>query len=348
MRSLRTIALVGCHAEGEVGDVIIGGVRDVPGKTMYEKLEAYRETQDSLRPMLMNEPRGRPSLNTNILMPPCSPKADMGLLIMANDEYAYMSGSNLICASTVILETGMVPMQEPETELTWDTAAGLISVTACCAAGKCQSVTFTNVAAFVAALDLTVSVPGLGDIAVDIAWGGMWYAFVDAASLGLALENKQCPKLVDAGMRIKRAVRQKFSPVHPDNPDMTDVAAVSITEPLQAVAGERIAKHSVIISPGRCDRSPCGTGTSARMAILHARGQLKVGETFRHRSIIDTEFVCSIKETTTVGEYDAIIPTISGRGWITSYKQVVLDPTDPYPEGFRVGDIWPMSNEGGE
>lgn len=343
MRSLRTLSVVGCHAEGEVGDVIIGGVLDVPGKTMHEKLVYFQNEKDDIRQLLLNEPRGRASMNTNLILPPCNPKADAGFLIMESEEYAPMSGSNTICTATVLLETGMIPMKEPVTTCFLDTAAGLVGVTAQCEGGKCKSVAFDNVPAFVAALDLDVKVPGLGTIKVDVAWGGMWYALVDASALGLKVENSFGPSLVELGERTKRAVQATFTPVHPENPSIAGVTNIVITEPLEDCEDGKVAVNTAVVSPGRFDRSPCGTGTSARMAVLHARGQLKVGETFRHRSIIGTEFVNHIRGTTTVGDYDAILPTVQGRAWITSYKQVVLDPTDPYPTGFRVGDQWHMS-----
>ncbi|KAK5987059.1 4-hydroxyproline 2-epimerase 1 [Cladobotryum mycophilum] len=315
MRSLRTVSVVGCHAEGEVGDVIVGGVLDVPGKTMYDKLTHFLTKDDGLRQLLLHEPRGRSSMNTNLVLPPCHPEADAGFLIMESDEYAPMSGSNTICTTTVLLETGMIPMKEPVTELKLDTAAGLVAVTAKCEGGKCKSVSFDNIPAFAAAIDLPIQVPGLGT-------------------------NSNGPKLIEVGERIKRAVQAQFTPVHPDNPAIRGVTILSLMDPVEDGPDGKTARNTVVVSPGRFDRSPCGGGTCARMAVMHAKGLLKVGETFRHRSIIGTEFVAHIRGTAKVGEYDAILPTVEGRGWITSYKQIVLDPTDPFPTGFRVGDQW--------
>ncbi|KAK2589754.1 hypothetical protein QQS21_012566 [Conoideocrella luteorostrata] len=348
LRHLPTISVVGCHAEGEVGDVIIGGVEDVDGDTMFEKLENFQKQNDHIRHLLLNEPRGRASLNLNVILPPCNPVADIGVLMMGNETYAFMSGSNAMCVTTVLLETGKVPMLEPETKLTLDTAAGPVTVTAQCEAGKCKSVALDNIPAFVAKLDMPVDVPGVGTVSVDVAWGGMWYGVVAAESLGLKVSSNHCPKLIKIGDRVTKAIQNQFRPVHPENPDMAGVCTVSITEPVSYESGCLTGKHTVIIPPSRCDRSPCGTGTSARMAILYARGLLKVGETFKHRSVIDTEFIGRIQRTTKVGEYDAIVPNISGRAWITSYKQIVLDPADPYPEGFRVGDQWPTEEHDGE
>lgn len=340
MRFTRSLAVVGCHAEGEVGDVITGGVLDVPGKTMYEKLQHFQKHKDEIRQLLLNEPRGRSSMNTNLLLPPCDPEADAGFLVMESEEYAPMSGSNTICTATVLLETGMLPMVEPVTNLKLDTAAGLVGVRAECEGAKCKSVSFDNVPAFVDRLDLEVQVPGLGSVLVDVAWGGMWYVLVDAASLRLKVDNAHGPKLVEIGERVKRAVQAQYIPVHPENANIKGVTILAITEPLEDGQNCKIAKNTVVVSPGRFDRSPCGTGTCARMAALYARGLLKEGEIFRHRSIIDTEFVCHIRGTTKIGGMDAVLPTVKGRAWITSFKQVVLDPTDPFPTGFRVGDQW--------
>jgi len=344
MRSVQTLSIVGCHAEGEVGDVIIGGVLDAPGcKTMYEKLVYFLTKKDHIRQLLLNEPRGRSSMNTNLVLPPCDDRAAAGFLIMESEEYAPMSGSNTICTATVLLETGMIAMQEPVTTFNLDTAAGLVGITAECEAGKCKSVAFDNVPAFVFALDKTIQVPGLGPVSVDIAWGGMMYVLVDAASCGLQITNSQGPRLVEIGERIKRAVQAQYTPVHPENPQIRGVSILEWTHPVEDGVDGKVSVNTVVASPGRFDRSPCGTGTCARLAVLHARGHLKVGETFRHRSIIGTEFVNHIRGTTKVGEYDAVLPTVKGRAWITSYKQVVLDPSDPFPQGFRVGDQWHVS-----
>ncbi|CAI7652271.1 unnamed protein product [Penicillium palitans] len=321
----RTLSVVGCHAEGEVGDVIIGGVLDVPGSTMYEKLVHFLNEKDDIRQLLLNEPRGRCSMNTNLILPPCDPRADAGFLIMESEEYAPMSGSNTICTTTVILETGMVPMKEPITQLTLDTAAGLVTVKAECEAGKCKNVAFDNVPAFVFKLDYQVLVPGLGEVTVDIAWGGM------------------ITQLVEIGERIKRAVQASYTPVHPENSRIKGVSILEFTEPLTQEDGCKAAINTVVVSPGRFDRSPCGTGTCARLAVLHVRGQLVEGEVFKHRSIIGTEFTSHIRGTTQIGEYQAVLPTVAGRAWITSFKQVVLDSSDPFPEGFRVGDQWRMA-----
>ncbi|KAJ5408581.1 hypothetical protein N7509_002464 [Penicillium cosmopolitanum] len=304
----RSLTIVGCHSEGEVGDVITGGVLDVPGKTMYEKLVHFETKEDGLRQLLLNEPRGRASINTNLILPACDPRADVGFLIMESKK------------------TGMIPMKEPFTEVTLDTAAGLVTVTAECEAGKCKSVEFNNVPSFVFELDYKVMVPGIGQVSVDIAYGGMMYVLVDAASLGLMIDNQQSRQLVEIGERIKRAVEAAYTPIHPENSGIKGFSVLEFTEPLRVEDGFKVASNAVVVSPGRFDRSPCGVK--------------KKGEIFKHRSIIGTEFVSRIRGTTKVGEYPAVLPTVKGRAWITSFKQVVLDSTDPFPQGFRVGDQW--------
>ncbi|KAL1581716.1 hypothetical protein WHR41_09654 [Cladosporium halotolerans] len=342
MHFSRSVHIVGCHSEGEVGDVIVGGVLNVPGNTMFDKLRHFETEKDGLRQFLLNEPRGRASMNVNVVLPPCDPRADAGFLIMESEEYAPMSGSNTICTTTVLLETGMVAMKEPTTEVVLDTAAGLVTVTAECEAGKCKSVEFNNVPAFVLELDYPVHVPGLGKVSVDIAYGGMMYVLVDAPSLGMAVHNQYAAKLVEIGERIKRAVEAVYTPVHPEIPGIRGFSVIEFTEPPITEGQDQtmVASNAVVVSPGRFDRSPCGTGTCARLAVMHARGQIAEGQILKHRSIIGTEFISRIRGFAKVGSHPAVLPTVKGRAWITSFKQMVLDPQDPFPEGFRVGDQW--------
>lgn len=336
----RSINVVGCHCAGESCDVIVGGVLNPTHcKTMYEKLVHFRDNEDEIRQLVMQEPRGRSAMCLNLILPPCNPKADAGFIIMESDEYPPMSGGNTIATTTVLLETGMVKMTEPVTKLVLDTPAGLVPVTAECEDGKCKTVAFDNVPAFVFALDYKVEVPGLGTISVDIAWGGMIYAVVDVASVGLSISNKNGPKLIEYGERIKHALsKADFIPVHPEMPEVRGVSILEWTEPFDR--SKMRARNTVVVSPGRFDRCPCGTGSCARMAVLHARGQLDVGEKWTHHSIIDSTFECHIRGTAKVGDYNAILPTVKGPAWINSFKQMVLDKTDPWPMGFRVGDQW--------
>ncbi|KAG5660944.1 hypothetical protein KAF25_002587 [Fusarium avenaceum] len=334
MRSKRVISIVTCHAEGEVGDVIIGGVLDVPAKTMHDKLVHYMAEKDDLRKLLLQEPRGRLEMSVNLVVPPCRRDADAGFLIMAPGDWVPMSGSNCVCTTTVLLETGIVPMIEPVTTVRLDTAAGLVVATAECQNGKCKSVSFDNVPAFVYALDKEIEVPGLGTITVDIAYGGQWYVLVKAEALGLRVETVNADRLIDFGKRLKEAVLANCMPTHPENPAICGINNTIITEPMEDGPNGKVIKHTVIVTPGRLDRSPCGTGSSSRLAILHARGLIEEGESVTFRSIINTEFVGKIRGTTKVGELDAVLPTIKGRAWITGEKNVHLDPEDPFPTGF--------------
>ncbi|CEI63694.1 Trans-3-hydroxy-L-proline dehydratase [Fusarium venenatum] len=341
----RSFNTVGIHCAGEVCDVIVGGVRDAPGKTMFEKMMHFWKKEDQIRQLVLNEPRGSMNHCHNLVLPPCNPEADAGFIIMEHEDYPPMSGANALATTTCLLETGMIPMQEPETVVKLDTPAGLITVYAECENGKCKSVRFHNVPAFVFALDKEVEIPELGKIKVDIAYGGMIYILVDAASVGVKIKNTNGAKIVELGERIKRAVAAQTGFSHPENAEINIMSVLEFTEPLEPYKDGKAATNTVVVSPGRLDRSPCGTGTCARLAVLYERGQLNEGEPLYHRSVIGTEFIGRIHGTTRVGNYSAVYPSVTGSAWITSFKQVVLDSTDPFPEGFRVGDSWHLDPE---
>lgn len=337
-----------------MGDVITGGVLDPPGgpfKSMYEKMRAFEKNCDQIRQLVLQEPRGRVSMSVNVVLPPVNPDADVGFLILESDEYVPMSGSNTICTVTALLETGMVQMIEPVTQVKLDTAAGLVTVQAECQNGKCKNVAFDNIPCFVFKLDHEVDVPGLGRIKADIVWGGMMFALVDINNVpGLSIESRNGARLVKIGEDIKRAVQRSILPVHPENPGINGVTNFEWVGPVNQDTNSKsgtgkTAVNTVVVSPGRLDRSPCGTGTCARLAVMHARGEIAVGERLRHVSVIGSEFESYIRGTTKVGEYDAVLPTVKGRGWVTSFKQVVLDASDPFPMGFRVGDAWHVAED---
>jgi proline racemase len=342
MRFSRMVNVVGVHTAGELNEVITGGVLDVPGETVFRKMQ-YLETQaDDLRQFLLQEPRGRVNQCVNLIVPPTDPRADAGFVIMESDYYVPMSGTNTICTVTALLETGMIPMQEPETRLVLEAPAGLVAVTAICHDGKCESVTFDNVPAFVFALDRDVEVPGLGTVKVDVAYGGMIYALVDANALGFEVVPAEAATLVEVGERIKAAAAEQVPAVHPENPEIHTINQTLFAAPLRdEPGGGKRSRNGVIVSPGRLDRSPCGTGTSARLAVMHARGEIAVGERFVHESIIGTEFIGTILGTTEAGGVPAVRPAITGSAFITAFHQYVLDPADPFPTGFRLGDTWP-------
>lgn len=350
MRFNSMINAVECYAAGEPGRVIVGGVLDVPGETMFEKMKYLETEADDLRRRMLREPRGYPALCCNLILPPTRPEADAGYVIMEQTEYPGMSGSNTICVTTVLLETGMLPMQEPVTELTLETPAGLIGVRANCEAGKVTQVTFENVPAFAVHLDAEIEVPTLGTVTVDVAYGGMFYAIVEAEQLGVEIRPDEGRKLARLGEMIKVAAREQLPVHHPDNPEIAGITISQISGP--PAQQDADARNTVVVSTGALDwerpetwtgvldRSPCGTGTCAKMAVLHAKGQLDLDEDFRHEGILDTIFTGRLIEETRVGDYPAVVPTLSGQAWITGFSNYVVDPSDPYPDGFTVGDIW--------
>jgi proline racemase len=340
MRWKRTFTVVGVHAEGEVGKVVVGGVVDVPGRTMFDKMRHLATREDGLRKLLLFEPRGGPTHSANLVLPSNHPKAQLGYVIMESTEYAPMSGSNTICTVTAILETGILPMREPVTELTLETPAGLIDVTCRCRDGKVLQVKFKNVPAFVQHLDAPVEVTGLGTVRVDVAYGGMHYALVDARAVGFRITPDEARDICVAGEKIKRAAREQLEVVHPENPEIRDVTIIGFMGPLRRRGKGLTARNTVVVSPGRLDRSPCGTGTSARLAVMHAREQIRTGQAFDHESIIGTHFLAEVVATTKVKRKPAVVTTVAGRGWITSIGQYGYDPDDPFPEGYTLSDTW--------
>jgi proline racemase len=340
MRWSRTITVVDCHAEGESGQVVVGGVPHIPGETVFDKRVFLQDHQDDLRRMILFEPRGAVHHNANIVVASSNPKAQMGYIILESTEYPAMSGSNTICVATVLLETGILPMSEPTTELTLESPAGLITVVCDCRDGKVERVRFVNQPAFCYHLDTTIDVPGIGQLIADIAYGGMTYVMVDAAMLNLELKPSETRHLCELGQIIKRAAAQQIDVVHPENPEIPGITQVEFTGPLQRDGDDLRARNAVVVSPGRLDRSPCGTGTSARLAQLHARGLIGVGERFLHDSVIGTTFESSIVALTRVGSYDAVVPAVAGQAWITGIHQMGMDPTDPFPRGFTLSDTW--------
>jgi proline racemase len=336
----RVITVVGAHAEGEVGRVITGGVLPPPGKNMFERMENLERDSSWLRNMLLFDPRGSVNAAVNLITPAIRPDADFGMIVMESDYFVPMSGSNLICTVTVALETGMIPMKEPQTIVRVDTPAGLVEVTAECRNKKCRRITFRNIPSFVMHRDSMIDVPGLGSMRVDVAYGGMIYCIVNAVDLDLALDRSEAKHLVELGEKIKAAAAVQLPAVHPENPLIHTINQTEFAGPLQIIDGIKTSKNAVVVSPGRIDRCPCGTGTSARMALLHARGELAVGEKFRHLSILDTAFDCEIIAEAKAGPLPAVVPQVSGRAWLTGVSYYGVDPEDPFPEGYRLSDTW--------
>ncbi|BCG90378.1 proline racemase [Mesorhizobium sp. 113-3-9] len=336
----RVITVVGAHAEGEVGRVITGGILPPRGATMFERMENLERDSSWLRNMLLFDPRGSVNAAVNLITPPIHPDADIGMIVMESDYFVPMSGSNLICTVTVALEAGMIPMKEPQTIVRVDTPAGLVDVIAECRAGKCRSITFRNIPSFVMHRDSMIDVPGLGSLRVDVAYGGMIYCIVNSADLDLTLARGEARQLVEIGERIKAAAAVQLPSIHPENPLIHTINQTEFAGPVEVINGVKTSKNAVVVSPGRLDRCPCGTGTSARMALLHARGDLAVGEKFRHLSILDTVFDCEIIAETRAGDVPAVIPQVSGRAWLTGVSHYGVDPEDPFPEGYRLSDTW--------
>jgi proline racemase len=337
MRSTRSYTAVEVHAEGEQGTCYLGSVFAVPGASMRDKLHHINEVDDSIRKFLCFEPRGRPQTSANLVFPSLDPRADAGFIICQADRAHAMSGSNTICVVTALLETGTVPMVEPETSVVLETAAGLIHVTAHCRDGRCERVTFDGVPSFVEALDVPLNVPGFGNIVVDLAYGGCYYVLVDPAQLGVKLDRASARQVVEAGTAISLAARRSIKVQHPEIPEIDFISYVMLIGDDDPSNGS--LRGATVLS-GRVDRSPCGTGNCARLAIMSARGMAGVGSRFVARSLIDSEFTVEMIGETAVGGRPAVLPRISGRGWVVGTRTSSVDPTDPYPLGYVLSDVW--------
>ena len=330
--------------------MIVGGVEGVPGGSMFEAMTWLRAHRDDLRLRMVREPRGYPATNCNVVLPSSNPEAAAGYVIMEQVEYPGMSGTNTMCVVTALLETGILPMTEPVTDLTLESPAGLIRVRADCADGKVTSVTFRNVPAFTTHIDAVVEVPHLGTVTVDVAYGGMFYVIASAEAFGLRLTPDEGADIVRITEMIKAAANDQLPVVHPDQPGFAGITIGQLSGPAHDPANTM--RNVVTVSTGTMDwdrpatwtgaidRSPCGTGTSARMATLHSRGRLRIGEDFRHEGILGTVFTGRLLEETRIGDRAAVVPEITGQAWITGIADYVVDPTDPFPDGFTIGDIW--------
>jgi proline racemase len=305
---------------------------------VFEQMQALAR-DDSLRRLLLREPRGSVAVHANLVVPSARTDCDAGFIVMEPTEYPPMSGSNTICVVTVLLETGMIEMREPETTLRLEAPAGVVEVSARCRDGKCESVELTNVACFVERLDAPVEVDGLGTLRVDVAYGGMWYAIADAEALGFALEPDEARELSAAGERIRAAAREQLPCAHPENAAVAGVSIVEIAGPWQGVGA--VSRNAVVVAPGRLDRSATGTGLCARMAALHARGLMRAGDAMTHASVLGSTFDGRIVEETTLAGHPAIVPAVRGTAWITGITQVLVDPADPFPTGYALPDTWP-------
>ena len=339
MRSTRIIHVVSAHAEGEVGDVVVGGVEPPPGDTLREQA-GFLARDRRLLNFLLNEPRGGVFRHVNLLVPAKHPDARMGFVIMEPEDTPPMSGSNAICVATVLLETGIITMQEPETTFTLEAPGGLVRIRAACRGGKAHSITIENLPSFSVGRDVHLEIPGIGCLTVDTAFGGDSFVIVDAAELGLSIAESRAERLARCGMRILKTANDQIGFRHPQLRERDQLSFCLLAGPLDRVDGVLESRQAVAIRPGRIDRSPTGTAVSARMALLHARGTMKAGDIFRARSIIGSLFEGRIVRTTRVESIPAIIPEVTGRAWITGIHQHLLDPDDPWPEGYRLSDTW--------
>lgn len=345
----RTFTTVETHS-GEPMRVVTSGVPHIPGNSVYEQMKWLEEHDDQVRMLMLREPRGYPPMCCNLLVPPKHPEADAGFIIMEQVEYPVMSGGNTISVATVLLETGMIPMREPITEFTLEAPAGLIRIKAECHNGKVTQVTFKNVPAFAVYLDKVIDVPHLGKVTVDVAWGGMFYVIADVRQFpGLELTPECGGEITRITSLILGAAQQQLPVAHPDYPGI-GITNVELSGPTTNPNADW--KNSVRVGSGfvdlddpatwkaALDRCPCGTGTCAKMAVLHAKGQLPLHQKFRHEGILGTVYTGELIEETKIGEYDAVVPTVGGQSWIYGYNTYVLDPTDPFTNGFTIGDIW--------
>lgn len=339
MRSSKTIHVISAHAEGEVGDVIVGGVEPPPGETLWEQ-SRWIARDNTLRNFVLNEPRGGVFRHVNLLVPPKNPDADAAFIIMEPEDTPPMSGSNSICVSTVLLDAGILPMTEPETRITLEAPGGLVRVRAECRDGKAERIFVENLPSFAGKLDASLEVDGLGTLKVDTAYGGDSFVIVDAAAMGFALTPDEAHDIARLGVRITRAADEQLGFHHPTNPDWRHFSFCLFAGPVSREGNELRAGAAVAIRPGKVDRSPTGTALSARMAVLHARGEMSEDDRLTAVSLIGSTFAGRILGTTTVGDLPAIRPEISGRGWITGIHQHMLDPSDPWPEGYRLTDTW--------
>ncbi|MFF0990809.1 proline racemase family protein [Kocuria nitroreducens] len=345
----RTIQTVETHS-GEPMRVITGGVPPIPGSTVYEQMKWLQENDDQLRKLMLREPRGYPPLCCNLIVPPKHPEAAAGFIIMEQIEYPVMSGGNTIAVATVLLETGMIPMQEPVTEFTLESPAGLIAISARCRDGRVQEVTFENVPAFSVYQDAVIEVPELGQVTVDVAWGGMFYVIADVNQFdSLELVPGRGRDITRTAALILKAAQDQLPVEHPDYPGI-GITIAQLSGPTDNPHADR--KNAVMVASGPIDfdtpaswtggvdRCPCGTGTCAKMAALHAKGELQLHQPFRHEGILGHVYTGELVREVRIGDRVGVVPTISGRAWITGYCTYVLQSDDPFPDGFTVGDIW--------
>lgn len=335
-----------CHCEGDVGKVVVSGLPELPKGTAFEKMKFLRDKRDDIRLFFLREPRGSMIQSVNFIVPSDNPEAIAAFIIAEAEEYPEMSGGNTISVATTMLKTGMVPITGPITRFKLEAPAGLIDIECDTSGGRVGAIRFTNQPAFAYCTNTPIQLPGFGELLVDVGYGGMTYAIVDARQFGFKIQSGEGRILADLGQEIKAAAAAQIPVKHPLNAELPGITQTMFVNPLERTAQGLRSKNAVIVSPGRADRCPCGTGTCARLAVMHAKGEITLGEKFVHQSIIDSTFTGEIIRTTKVGHLDAIVPTISGRSWITAKCTYVLEQDDPFPTGYSITDTWPAMKKG--
>jgi proline racemase len=336
MKFARSLQIIQVHCQGEIGKVLVGGAPEIPGATMLDKMNHINQVDDSLRRFVTFEPRASVAMSMNLVLPSTRPDADAGFMVLQADRAHPMSGSNCMCVVTALLESGRVKMVEPETIVRLDTPAGLITARATCTRGRCLSVSLDNVPAFVEELDRSIDTPRWGRIKADIAFGGVYYALVDVAQIGWEIAPANARALAEAGIELKSLLAEQVSVQHPELPGVNEIAYVMF----RSVEPDGAIRTCTTLKPGRVDRSPCGTGSSANLAVLHARGQAKVGDSRRSRSIIGGEFLVELIGEARVGNKPAILPRLTGQATIYGTEEIRWDPNDAFAKGFALSDTW--------
>ncbi len=335
MNFSRELDILAVHSEGEIGRVVVSGFSEIPGSTMIEKMNYINRKNDDILRFALYEPRGAAQMTINLLFPALPEIADMGFIPLQPDGAHAMSGSNAICVTTALLETGMLHMTEPETIVTLDTPAGLVSTKAICSHQKVERVEIKMPTSFVEHLNHPLEVEAIGTIVTDVAFGGAYFAIIDAKSLGFTIEPDEARDLVDVGAKIRDAAAEQIKVQHPEIQSFN-----CIEYPMFVAGGGDSIKNATIIFPGRLDRSPCGTGTAARLAVMHARGEIKINQSVVANSITGGKFETQITSLTTCGPREAIETILSGRAWIFGRMKLGVHPTDPFPLGFTLSDTW--------
>ena len=337
---MKRIKIYNAHCCGEIGDVVVGLDNFNFNSPKEGSIALFKD--QTWRNFFLNEPRGGVFKHVNLLVPARNPKAIKGFIIMEPEHTPPMSGSNSICVATVLLNTGIVEMQEPVTEFILEAPGGLVPIKAFCENGKAKSIEIQNVASFADKLDVNLEVEGVGTLIVDTAYGGDSFVLVNATELGFEIKPDEAKDISEIGAKITAAANQQLGFTHPENSDWSHISFCELALPIFEEEGIKVSRNTVVIDPGKLDRSPCGTGCSARMAVLNVKGEMKKGDRMIGRSIIDSRFDCAIVNEVNIGNKKAIIPSIRGRAWITGTHQLTLDSDDPWPEGYRLTDTWPM------